>query len=162
MQFNTACLKKMPSVEFVQFLVNPHTKKMVVLPCEEDTKDGYAWCTRNGKRKPREIRCKLFFAKLFDLMGWNHNFRYKLLGNIVRYNGEYLLLFDLTATEVYQRTQKEGEKPKTSRTPIFPEHWKNQFGLPVDEHRKSIQINIFDGYTVFTVPDENASPAPMT
>ena len=144
-QFNTACLKK-----------------MVVLPCEEDTKDGYAWCTRNGKRKPREIRCKLFFAKLFDLMGWNHNFRYKLLGNIVRYNGEYLLLFDLTATEVYQRTQKEGEKPKTSRTPIFPEHWKNQFGLPVDEHRKSIQINIFDGYTVFTVPDENASPAPMT
>ena len=76
--------------------------------------------------------------------------------------GEYLLLFDLTATEVYQRTQKEGEKPKTSRTPIFPEHWKNQFGLPVDEHRKSIKINIFDGYTVFTVPDENAPPAPMT
>ena len=68
-QFNTACLKKMPSVEFVQFLVNPITKKMVVLPCEEDTKDGYAWCTRNGKRKPREIRCKLFFAKLFDMMG---------------------------------------------------------------------------------------------
>ena len=40
-QFNTACLKKMPSVEFVQFLGNPQTKKMVVLPCEEDTKDGY-------------------------------------------------------------------------------------------------------------------------
>lgn len=131
-QFNTACLKKMPSVEYVQFLVNPYTKKMVALPCDEDTKDSYAWCTRNGKRKPREIRCKLFFAKLFDLMGWNHNYRYKLLGNIVRCNGEYLLLFDLTATEVYQRTQKEGEKPKTSRTPIFPEHWKNQFGLPVE------------------------------
>mgnify|MGYP006974619655 CR=1 FL=1 len=38
----------------------------------------------------------------------------------------------------------------------------NQFGLPVDEHRKSIQINIFDGYTVFTVPDESAPPAPTT
>ena len=49
-QFNTACLKKMPSVEYVQFLVNPYTKKMVALPCDEDTKDSYAWCTRNGKR----------------------------------------------------------------------------------------------------------------
>ena len=152
----------MPSVEFVQFLVNPYTKKMVALPCDEDTKDGYAWCTRNGKRKPREIRCKLFFAKLFDLMGWNHNYRYKLLGNIIRCNGEYLLLFDLTATEVYQRTQKDGEKPKTSKTPIFPEHWKNQFGLPVEEHRKSIQVNLFDGYTVFTVPEEGSPPAPTT
>ena len=161
-QFNTACLKKMPSVEYVQFLINPNTKKMVALPCDEDTKDGYAWCTRNGKRKPREIRCKLFFAKLFDLMGWNHNYRYKLLGNIVRCNGEYLLLFDLTATEVYQRTQKEGEKPKTSKTPIFPEHWKNQFGLPVDEHKKSIQVNLFDGYTVFTVPEENTPSTPTT
>ena len=70
-QFNTACLKKMPSVEFVQFLVNPYTKKMVVLPCDEDAKDGYAWCTRNGKRKPREIRCKLFFAT-----AWRQRNRY--------------------------------------------------------------------------------------
>ena len=105
---------------------------------------------------------KLKVAKLFDLMGWNHNYRYKLLGNIVRCNGEYLLLFDLTATEVYQRTQKEGEKPKTSKTPIFPEHWKNQFGLPVDEHKKSIQVNLFDGYTVFTVPEENTPSTPTT
>lgn len=162
-QFNTACLKKMPSVEYVQFMVNPHTQKMVVFPCDEDTKDSYAWCsTRGGKRKPREIRCKMFFAKIFDLMGWNHNYRYKLLGNIIRYNGEYLLLFDLTATEVYQRIQREGEKPKTSRTPIFPEQWKTQFGLPVEEHRKSIQVNLFDGYTVFTVPDENAVLAQTT
>jgi len=159
-QFNTACLKKMPTVEYVQFLVNQQTRKLAVLPCDEDTKDGYAWCSnRSGKRKPREIRCKLFFAKIFDMMGWNHNYRYKLLGTIIRSNGEYILLFDLTATEVYQRIQKEGEKPKTSRTPVFPEHWKNQFGLPVEEHRKSIQINLFDGYTVFTVPDENSSKA---
>ena len=74
----------------------------------------------------------------------------------------YLLLFDLTATEVYQRTQKEGEKPKTSRTPVYPEHWKNQFGLPVEEHKKSIQINLFEGYTVFTVPEESSQSAPTT
>ena len=43
----------------------------------------------------------------------------------------------------------EDGKVKTSRTPTYPEEWKNQFGLPVEEHQKSLQINIFDGYAVF-------------
>lgn len=53
-QFNTACLKKMPSVEYVQFLVNPHTQKLVVFPCDEDTKDSYAWCSTRGENASQE------------------------------------------------------------------------------------------------------------
>ena len=37
-----------------------------------------------------------------------------------------------------------------------------KYVMPVAEHQQSLQINIFDGYTVFTVPDENAPPAPTT
>ena len=55
---------------------------------------------------------------------------------------------------MYERKIEEGsEKPKTSRTPIFPEEWKNQFGLPVEEHRKQLQINLFEGYAVFGLDD---------
>lgn len=68
----------------------------------------------------------------------------------------------MTATEVYQRTSKEGEKAKTSRTPVFPAEWQNQFGLPVEEHRKSLQVNIFDGYTVFSVQDPTKSTTHAT
>ena len=153
-QFNTACLKKMPNVDYVQFLVNPDTRSLAVRPCHEDDKDAFAWCnTKNGKRKPRAITGRLFFAKIVSMMDWNPNYRYKLLGKIIRRGGEFLILFDLNATETYQRTAKEGEKPKTSRTPIFPAEWQNQFGLPVEEHRKQLQVNIFDGYTVFSVQD---------
>lgn len=158
-QFNTACLKKMPTVEYVQFLVNAETKSLVARPCREDDKDAFAWCT--AKRKPRQITGRLFFAKIVSLMGWNPNHRYKLLGKIIRYGNEHLLLFDMTATEVYQRTSKEGKKVKTSRTPIFPAEWQNQFGLPVEEHRKSLQVNIFDGYTVFSLQEpQKASATP--
>ena len=127
---------------------------LAVRPCHEGDKDAFAWCnTRNGKRKPRQITGRLFFAKIVSMMGWNPNYRYKLLGKIIHRGGEYLILFDLKATETYQRITKEGEKPKTSRTPVFPAEWQNQFGLPVDEHRKQLQINIFDGYSVFSVQD---------
>jgi hypothetical protein len=110
------------------------------------------WCSvQKGKRKPKAITCKLFYAKIVSLMGWNPDYRYKLLGKVIHANGEYLLAFDLTSTEVYQKTFVEGEKPKASRKPVFPAEWQDQFGLPYHEHRQSLQINIFDGYAVFAV-----------
>ena len=87
-------------------------------------------------------------------MGWNLDYRYKLLGKVIHANGEYLIAFDLTATEIYQRITKDGGKPKTSRIPVFPDNWKAQFGLPFKEHQKSLQINIFDGYAVYGIKEK--------
>ena len=66
------------------------------------------------------------------MMGWDPEYRYKILGRRAHANGECLLIFDLTATEMYQRVSAQGEKAKTSRIPVFPENWKGQFGLPLD------------------------------
>lgn len=153
---NTACLRKMPEKNYVQFLVNPKTKKLLIRPCTEDEKDSFLWCLSNGdKRKPRQITCRLFFAKLFSLMEWNPDYRYKILGKAIKNGDETLFFFDLKATETYQLTIKEGEKAKQRRTPVFPSEWKNQFGLPVEEHNKLLKVNIFDGYTVFAVKDKS-------
>ena len=145
---NTACIKKFPEINYVQILVNSEDKKLAVRPCSEEEKDSFLWCT--PKRKPKQISCKIFSGMIADLMKWNQEYRYKLLGKLIKSNGEYLFIFDLTASEMYERKIEEGSnKPKTSRTPIFPEEWKNQFGLPVEEHRKQLQINLFNGYMVF-------------
>lgn len=152
---NTACLKRLPDVNYVQILVNSEEMKLAVRPCNEDEKDSFPWCT--SKRKPKQITCRMFFAKIVHLMDWNLDYRYKLLGKLIKSGNEYLFIFDLTATEIYQRTIQEGEKPKTSRTPVFPAQWQNQFGLPVEEHRKQLQINIFNGYTVFGIRDKTTS-----
>lgn len=149
---NTACLKRLPDIDFVQILINSEEKKLAVRPCSEDEKDSFLWCT--PKRKPKHITCRVFFAKIIHLMDWNPDYRYKLLGKLIKSGYEYLFTFDLTATEIYQRTEQEGEKPKTSHTPVFPAQWQNQFGLPVEEHRKQLQINIFNGYTVFGIKDK--------
>ena len=145
---NTACIKKFPEIDYVQILVNSEDKKLAVRPCSEEEKDSFLWCT--AKRKPKQISCKIFSGMIADLMHWNPEYRYKLLGKLIKSNDEYLFIFDLTASEMYERKIVEGsDKPKTSRTPIFPEEWKNQFGLPVEEHRKQLQINLFNGYAVF-------------
>ena len=132
--------------------MNSEEKKLAVRPCAEDVKDSFLWCT--PKRKPKQITCRVFFGKIISMMDWNPDYRYKLLGKLIRSNDEYLFTFDLNAPEIYTRTITEGAKPKTSRTPMFPEQWQNQFGLPVAEHKRQMQVNIFNGYTVFGIKDK--------
>lgn len=154
---NSACIKRLPQIDYIQFLVNRQTRKLAIRPCLESDLHSFQWCTNSGgKRKPRQVTGKIFFMKLFDMMGWNPNYRYKILGKLIRANGEYLFVFDLTSTEVYQRIAKEGTKPKMSRTPVFPAEWQDQFGVSFEEHRKSLQINIFDNYAVYGIKDKEA------
>lgn len=54
----------------------------------------------------------------------------------------------------------EGAKPKTSRTPVFPAGWQDQFGLPYKEHQQSMQINIFDGYAIYSIKDSVTHEVP--
>lgn len=148
---NTACIKRLPDYDYVQILVNPTTKKVAVRPCSEEEKDSLRWCSASGKRTPKQITCRIFYAKIMSLMNWDTNYRYKLLGKLIRSNGELLYVFDLNSAETFKRSVTEDGKVKTQKTPTYPDDWKNQFGLPVVEHKKSMQVNTFDNYAVFSL-----------
>ena len=149
---NTACINKLPDAEYVQILVNPDQKKLAVKPCSEEAKDSFCWVSKDskGKRKPKTISCKVFFAKVLNLMGWNGSFRYKVLGKLVRTPSESLFVFDLTGAETYVRKSEDGKK----NAPFYPEEWQNQFGTPVADHQDSVLIEIFDEYAVFSIDKE--------
>jgi hypothetical protein len=146
-----ACIRKLPDVEYVQILVHPEEKNLVIRPCKEEEKDSFRWKTSGKKVSPKQVTCKVFFAKIYALMGWNLDYRYKLLGKLIRSNGELLFVFNLNNPEIYIRVFREGEKPRVSRTPVYPQEWKNQFGISVEEHRKSLSMNKFSEYTIFGV-----------
>ena len=151
---NAACIRKLPQTDYVQFLVNPTEKKLAVKPCNEDTKDSFCWSSRSadGKKRPKTISCRIFFAKVMKLMGWNPNYRYKILGKLIRANNDTLFVFDLKCAETYQKRNQEGKN--TSRKAMYPEDWKDQFGVPVSEHQDTVLISIFDDYTVFKIEKE--------
>ena len=148
---NVACINKLPEVEYVQFLVNPMEKKLAVRPCPEEMKDSFCWASRNsrGKRKPKTISCRIFFAKVMKLMGWDPKFRYKILGKLIRTQADTLFIFDLTCAETYIR--KKSDEGCEAKGAFYPEEWRNQFGVPVKEHQDMTLVSIFDHYTVFRI-----------
>ena len=140
--FNNSCISKLEQVVYVQILVNPTTEKLVIRPCAEGARDAIRWCVvRDDKRKSRQITCGLFTAKLYDLMGWEALYRYKLQGTRINYQGEQLYVFDLTSTEAFLPQTKEVMKrasPGASGLfPCTPPTGAIPFGMPVLAHTAS-------------------------
>ena len=155
---NSACIRKLPEVDYVQFLVNPTEKKLAVKPCSEEMKDSFRWTSGDGKkRKPKSITCRIFFAKIMQLMNWDPRYRYKILGKLIRTKTDMLFVFDLQSAETYGIRADSNGNP--TRTAYYPEEWKNQFGVPVSEHQDTIRINVFDDYAVFRIEREEERKA---
>ena len=159
---NKVCLKKAPDTSRVLVLVSREQKKIILKPCSEETKDSVPWMTTKGS--VRQITCKdAFCALITELTGWNLNNRYKMIGKMIRNNGERLFVFDLNAALIYPRKTALGEdgqiiSGKMSRVPVYMESWRHQFGLPVEEHERTYAINRFDDYVVISVQGKGSSP----
>ena len=149
--FNNACISKLDSVVYVQVLVNPTTEKLVIRPCDEGARDAVRWCVaRDEKRKSRQITCGLFTAKLYEMMGWEALYRYKLQGTRINYKGEQLYVFDLTSTEIFPPAVKDPDDPKARAkrsTAVYPADWRDSFGIPVQEHAASMQVDLMEGFS---------------
>ena len=181
--FNTACIAGLEDAVYIQILVNQENKRMVVRKCEENDKDALRWCvTKPDKRKSRKMTNKIFSAMMYEMMGWNLDCRYKILGHKITFEDETIYVFDLMETEIFldikgKRAKKDTESQATTenannieetassdidiersaeeikkknRIPFYPKEWKDSFGLPVEEHRKALEINMLDGYAEFT------------
>lgn len=156
---NTACVRRLPDVEYIQILISRKKQKLAIRACEEEELFSIPWGkTKDGKRYPRQITGKMFFMKVCDMMDWDPSYRYRVLGKLISANGEKIFLFDLTAKKAFERTVTEDGKRKCSKTPVLPPEWKNQFGIPFSEHKKALQMNMFDGYTVFSLKEDKTKP----
>lgn len=181
--FNTACIAGLEDAVYIQILVNQDNKRMVVRKCEENDKDALRWCVaKPDKRKSRKMTNKIFSAMMYEMMGWNLDCRYKILGHKITFEDETIYVFDLMETEIFldikgKRAKKDTESQATTenannieetassdrdiqrsaeeikrknRIPFYPKEWKDSFGLPVEEHRKALEVNMLDGYAEFT------------
>ena len=139
-KFNMACLRRFPGVTHIQLLIHPEQKRLIVRPCDPDAPDSLRWARGGGEKEltNRDLLCKIFAAKVFDLMNWDTQYRYKMMGKPAVCDGEMLYLFKLTDFELFVN----GKKTKS----YLPEDWRNFFGTPVEDHEDAHKIDLADGY----------------
>ena len=136
--FNTACIAGLEDAVYIQILVNQDNKRMVVRKCEENDKDALRWCVaKPDKRKSRKMTNKIFSAMMYEMMGWNLDCRYKILGHKITFEDETIYVFDLMETEIFLDIKRK--KAKKQEADILAEA-REEANRIVDRANREIEL----------------------
>lgn len=145
--FNTACLKKFESVEYVELLLNSVSRCIAVRPCAEDNPNAIHWGKlREGRWCALSKSCRGLIKTLFDIMEWDEDLKYRFRGDYIENEGQKVMLFRLDEPEMVKTEnivlppteaeadgQEETEEKTVKQTIyILPPEWENTFGRPID------------------------------
>ena len=155
MHVNMVCIKLLPDTEYVQFLINKSKDLFAIKPCSEDDRDSVRWKSINskrGKEVSRNITGSIFSAMLFDHMGWDIEYRYSLIGRLVKARDSDLIVFDLNSYRTQSITSPEKDTD-VKKPRLYPASWKDSFGSPLDKPKSSLTITTFKEYAVLNISD---------
>jgi hypothetical protein len=157
--FNVRAIRKLMECKFIQILINPEKKLMIVKPCEEDEKDSLQWSriNKDGKVASRTITGKIFTAQLFKDMNWSFESTVKVLGTLLTCKDEKIFIFNLVNAEAYLHLAEPSadDQKRRKRVPFMPEHWQGNYGQSYEESKNQIIATfegVPEGFVKITIP----------
>ena len=165
LRFNLNAIHLLNDTPFVEFLINPDEKYMLVVPCKEHDISAIDWCKfskKTGRAAPRDLRSQFFSPKLYQLMDWDTNNAYRIQCFYQSFdNGKSLLFFDLTEYVTMVQTDVKmanGRMRKTTK-PYYLADWQTSFGPPLQTITAKVNQD-YMGYYVIE-GEESASEMAM-
>ena len=159
LRFNLNAVHLLNDVPFVEILINPDEKYLLVIPCGENDISAIDWCKtskKTGRVEPKDLRSKFFSPKLYSLMDWDTSNSYKIQCFYQNFdNGKSLLFFDLTEyVTMVQINEKMADGRTRKRTkPYYLADWQDSFGPPLQTIVSKVNQD-FMGYYVVESEDE--------
>lgn len=154
LRFNLNAIHLLNDTPFVEILVNPDEKYILVVPCGEFDVFAVDWCKlskKTGRMESKDIRSKFFSPKLYSLMGWDTEHSYKIQCFYQTFdNGKSLLFFDLTEYVTMVRTdvKMQDGSTRTRTKPYYLADWQDSFGPPLQTMVNKINQDFMAYYVV--------------
>lgn len=154
-KFGMDALQKLENIPYVELLIHPRLHQLVVRPAKKEIRTSIKWATAvNVKYRPKMITGAAFLPTLFELFGWNTEYRYRITGVRRQRDNKPVLLFNLFETEVlipaekFRRFCQENHLPEREFTPVkmtgyrgkivaYPMPWAHSFGSEFYEHTQA-------------------------
>ena len=131
--FHKVCMRELPDCECVEILMNPVERAIVVRPCSADHPNAFEWSHMHGATYLSGI--------IYDIMGWDETYSYKLQAAVKENGDERVLYFDLDnyiGRSIGKQTEETiiGNRPEA---PKATEETKGFFYAPDDTEPQSIE-----------------------
>lgn len=145
MVFNAAAVRLFPETHYVQLLIDRKKKRMFVIPGYEYSPCRLQWSyEKKGKKQSRKCMARLTGAKLFEMMDWIKENRYKVMAVYQEIDGVRLIVFNLVECEmlVSETIEKEDGTSKKTIKVIRPIDWLETFGNPYRNHADAYKVDL--------------------
>lgn len=166
MNFNMACIRLFAGAKHILPMVHPTKKRLTTVPCAEEEASTTEWARLKDGDKwvNRQITSPEFVEKLFSLMRWERNCRYKVLGRVSNSPRGLVLVFDLNEAILFTRPEEYTDRItgeiKKRLIKYYPDEYKDCIGKTYGDYMAVHQLNMFealDGYAGMTYSDALSS-----
>ena len=114
MTFNMACIRLFEGIKYILPIVNTAKKRMALIMCPEEDSASVEWARqKNGVWVNKSISSLEFLEKMFRMMNWNRECRYKVLGRVANSDQGLVMLFDLEEAIMFTPQPQEFTDPMT-------------------------------------------------
>lgn len=154
-KFSAACVRKFDSRTVIEMLINPVEKKFAIRPTDKTNKNGVVFSKiTEGKPLSKPISTAAFRSTIYSLMGWNTEYKYRILGTLYEHGSELAYIFNAADSEVFFKSnafpvremEANGNRsfliqpflPSGKRIRAVPKEWTDTFGKPFYIHEMSL------------------------
>ena len=142
-KFNREIAKTLGAKNIIELLINPVEQKFALRTTTTANRQSvYCSKPKAGIYQPRTIPAAAFFKTLYQIFGWNLDYKYKIRGDIYQDGKETVYIFDIENAEIFFKsymlpTQEYANNEDVSIQPLtpsgtriraIPKEWADTFG----------------------------------
>ena len=137
--FSSDCVQKIGEKGFAELLINPVSKKLALRPAQETNRSKIVISKKSYRSiLPKPVPCAAFGETVFELLGWNCDYKYKIIGSLFESGAEFVYIFDTMDTEALIKSYMLADSESDDTAVPFmssgnyvkavPECWIERFG----------------------------------
>lgn len=149
---NMAALRLFEGIHYVLPMLNGSKKRLAIVPCTEEESASVEWSyqrQKDGSWSNKDVTSIDFMEKMFNLMNWNKECRYKALGHIADSDRGLILVFDLEEAIMFEPNKEEVIDPVTGeikqrQIKYYPDYYQGRIGRSYNDYARVRQLSLFE------------------
>lgn len=156
MFFNTSCLQKMNKTGYIELLFEPYEWLLAIRSCEPNHPNAIRWAAeKDGVLRPAPRSCSGFASVLFDSLGWDTRFKYKIVGVKREKKKDAVVIFSLEDAEpmTLQKTVFDDGTESIAYT-LYNSYFLDHFGKDIYDDAYSNRLYLMDIFNKWNLKSE--------
>lgn len=144
--FNKNCWNEMmkagAALNHMEIVYNPMEKLLIIMPSKEESELTVRWSKKknNGSVCMRKCGCTGTSRAVYENMGWNEDFKYRVLGSYMKFDDRHMLVFYLEDASAIVPIRKAGEIPEEEQSIVSKEELPEEVpNLTAEDYRRELE-----------------------